>query len=418
MEKESKFDPSLFRGRSLVTVKTGHTGIRRLYQWDNGRQKYIPRKDGKKYVATIKFYGTQKEKHFETPEEAKRWRLSGDGLREEALRMPFAEVMEKFFVHIQSRVNPSTWKTYKNSSQHLGFFTGMPMSAINSYIIDQWLLRIKQPMYLSDQHKTRFTYEKELKVLKQILKYYIEYLDETFTMPIKARHKKDAVIDIHRLKESKNRNQERYLSSDQQVAFLESLNESCGDKVYYYLAIFQLLTGTRIGEACAINWVDVDFDEDALRISKTVHWGRGRNAETYIQPFTKTCQSRLVPIMPSLKSLLLHMSQTKGKGLIFSDADNLPLKYRSIQYHFNRGFQAAGIKHSSTHILRHTYSTSFLTATKDHVSLSKLLGHQSTRQTEHYAKITSALTNQSFKEFSRDSEERLGKVLNFGHAAG
>lgn len=415
MRTDGRFDPTVYRNKKQISLKTAYTGVRIIYKWCEIQKRYIQPKTGNKYFATIKQYGRQKEKYFERLEDARRWRVSGEGLKADAPKMIFGDVAEKFFLHIQSKVNPSTWKTYKNSTKHLEHFLKLPVSSITSFVVDQWLIKIKHPTYLSSQHQTRFTYTKELKVLKLILKYYSEYMDESYVMPVRQRHSKDAVIDLNKLKESRARNQSRYLSQEDQAAFFESLSAITSEKnrVFLYLAAFQLQTGTRIGEAAAIEWSDVDFLSGKVRISKCIHWGRGKEAMTYVQPFTKTGVSRYVPLTPSLKSLLMDLNQQSANGLIFSHDGNTPLPFRAIQYFYDKAYEGAGIKHRGTHILRHTFSTDFLTDTKDHIALSRLLGHSSTRQTEHYAKIKGTLIDQSFDDFKEGSEERLGKVLNF-----
>jgi integrase len=413
MSTEDKFNPSDYRGRNQITLKTTYQGIRSVYRWCDDQKKYILPKTGNKYVALVKQNGRQKEKYFERLEDAKRWRVSGEGLKQSIPKFLFEEVLAQYFAHIKSGVAPSTWKTYWNSTGHLGYFLKMPVAGITSQTIDQWLIQVKAPKYLERQHKTRFTYAKELKVLKQILKFYSEYKDETFGVPVKARHNRDAVIDAQKLKAARIKNQSRYLDTEEQNRFLTALRQVTGEdrKLYYLLACFQLMTGARIGEAAAIHWADIDMIGEKLIISKNVHWGRGVGARTFIQPFTKTGVSRRVPMTADLKLLLKDMNINAKPGLVFSFDGNSPLTYRSIQHFYNKAFERAGISHRSTHILRHTFSTDFITDTKDHISLSRLLGHSSTRQTEHYAKITGNLTDESFRAYKEGSEERIGKVL-------
>ncbi len=126
-----------------------------------------------------------------------------------------------------------------------------------------------------------------------------------------------------------------------------------------------------------------------------------------------------MPMTTALKEMLSALKmRSDGKGLVFSEDGINPFSYRSIQHYYNRAFKEAGVKRTSTHILRHTFSTDYLTATKDHLSLSRILGHASTRQTEHYAKITGNLTNHSFLAYQEANSENLGKVLNFEGVAG
>ncbi len=416
MSTVAKFNSEIYRNRNQITLKTGFTGIRAIYRWCEFQKKYVLPKTGLRYVALVKQGGIQKEKSFERKEEALKWRTSGEGVKISARKMTFEEVMAKYFAHIQTSVTAATWKTYKNSTLHLEFFFKIPVSGISSQVIDQWLAKIKMPSYLESQHQTRFTYAKELKVLKQILKYYSEYENDDYHLPVKQRHNKDAVIDFQRMKASKMRNQSRYLDSLEQTRFLEELKIITGEekKIFFYLAFFQLTTGTRIGEAGALKWNDIDMVSEKVSISKSIHWGRGVGSKTYVQPFTKTGVARKIPMTADLKNLLMVLNQEAKLELVFTFDGMTPLEYRSIQYFYNKAFERAGINQRSTHILRHTFSTDYLSDTKDHVALSRILGHSSTRQTEHYAKITGALTDNSFKTFKEASEVRLGKVLKLG----
>ena len=212
------------------------------------------------------------------------------------------------------------------------------------------------------------------------------------------------------------------MSGEEVLRFLEAFEciaESTGKgKLFFYLAFFQLCTGARIGEACAIHWNDVDLITGHLNISKNVKWGRGKDSETSIKPFTKTGVGRRIPMTKDLRYLLSKMKQSPSGKLVFSEDGNEPLSYRSVQHYYARAFKAAGISWKGSHVLRHTFSTNYLTATKDYVSLSRFLGHASTRQTEHYAKITGTLTDRSFETFNESAGEMFGNVLAFDQSAG
>jgi hypothetical protein len=56
--------------------------------------------------------------------------------------------------------------------------------------------------------------------------------------------------------------------------------------------------------------------------------------------------------------------------------------------------------------------------TRDLLSLSKLLGHSSIKQTEHYAKVTSNSTQEQFRAYDESSRDGIGKVLKFEAQAG
>ena len=80
------------------------------------------------------------------------------------------------------------------------------------------------------------------------------------------------------------------------------------------------------------------------------------------------------------------------------------IRYNAIQSAFNAGFVALKLPWRSTHILRHSYATMALMATKDMSSVQASLGHTSSRMTEKYAKVIALL--------NRDTAEKTTRAFN------
>ncbi|MDE0092540.1 MAG: tyrosine-type recombinase/integrase, partial [Oligoflexia bacterium] len=78
-------------------------------------------------------------------------------------------------------------------------------------------------------------------------------------------------------------------------------------------------------------------------------------------------------------------------GLLFTSSKGELLKYNAVQSSFNHGFMALGLPWRSTHILRHSYATGALMATRDISSVQASLGHTSSKMTERYAKVIALL---------------------------
>lgn len=94
----------------------------------------------------------------------------------------------------------------------------------------------------------------------------------------------------------------------------------------------------------------------------------------------------------------------KNKKFLFIDMRGEPLKYTAIQAAFNAGFRALNLPWRSTHILRHSYATMALMATRDLPSVQASLGHSSIKMTERYAKIIALL--------NRDIAEKTTKAFD------
>ena len=83
-------------------------------------------------------------------------------------------------------------------------------------------------------------------------------------------------------------------------------------------------------------------------------------------------------------------SPPKKLRVLGGAGDRSPLLalYRNVQYHYDSVFRRLHLKWRSTHILRHSYATDFLEKTGRKDALQGQLGHSSSKQTDHYAKIT------------------------------
>lgn len=115
-----------------------------------------------------------------------------------------------------------------------------------------------------------------------------------------------------------------------------------------------LLTGARRGELTKIR------SEDIGRDSIIIHAGN-----------TKTLRTRTVPIVPALRPWLKYLPLTIG--------------IEGIKTGFRRAREAAGMPHVHFHDLRHSCAAILIQSGADLYTVSKILGHTSTRTTERYA---------------------------------
>jgi integrase len=423
-----KFDPKIYLGRRSITLKTQMQGIRKVWDWNDKKLCYEFREHGLKYRSFIKVNGVQREKFFESLAEAKAFRSNPDKISAYSSQITlFSEVVEKFFENKKAYVSRSTLETYKIRTKHFNFLSSYKIKEISSFVIDTWLVNVKSKEYLELQHDTRISFKKELILLKQIFVFYQEYFDESLNIPVTKRHMRDAVVSQEKFRISKARNKTRYMTKEEMELFLDNLARkaiSSESHLHYYaLAFFQLHTGSRIGEASAVRVKDFNFSLNPVRvnISRTVQWKRGKDsAETYIQDSTKTGEVRNVYVSEPLKNIVLNLVEKYGlkpEDLVFSSSKVKPLSYRSIQYQFNKAFEELGLNFRSTHIHRHSFSTEFLRLTRDQHALSKILGHSSLKQTEHYSKITDSMAENGYMEYSKSLEERPENLLVFKREA-
>jgi integrase len=416
---KSEKEPRKFR-----YVRSHHPGIFRIQEWDQEKGEYSERKEGSLWYAYKKRGKIQKTKQFFSFRDAQRWLESPGALTEvpEETSLTFREVMARFFEWKASRVKASTLQTYRNYVEHLSLFNDLLVREITPAVVDSWLRKVKEPAYLATQHKTRLSFEHEVEVLRQILSYCAEYLDDAYRVPVKKRHREDSIIEKARYREAKTRNRLKYIPRSECEKFLQELciaaeNES-KEWPYYLVGLLQLRAGLRVGEAAALDWRDLNFQSGNLEIAKTVQWSRKKGVQTRISPTTKSGKPRIVRATSDLLSELRKWRENCGRsaGLICSLDGFRPVNYRNIQCRFNRIFRRLGIPFYSTHILRHSLATDFQLRTKNPLALKEILGHADLRQTEVYAKITEAITQEAMQSYDESLQE-VGKLLKIGGPA-
>lgn len=430
----TKFNPNIYKGKKTITVKIPHLqGVRLIYDWNESKSKYVKRNTGNRYSATLKVNGKQREQFFPSLKEAKEWRISGGSMFSDTKsELTFDELTRQYFENVKSRINPSTLQTYKNNAIHLKHLADIKVSKIDHRTIDKWLVFVKSAEYSVKLKSTKLSFEKEIALLGQIFNFYIDYIDEAFISPIKRKHKRDCIIDHNRFREAKSKSKQKFLTDTEMRLLFKTLNaglisDDKKKRLLSALAWFQLRTGTRIGEAAAVHYRDLNFQAERpyVHIGRSVQWKRGKDAITYIQNFTKTGEARSVLLPDDIISILMNQRNNDLSGLTDMDiADRLvfstdginPFSYRAIQYHFNRCYQSIGTKWRSTHILRHSFSTQYLSITRDRHALSKTLGHANLRQTEHYAKITDSLVEESFESYQNALNTESQKSLKMVQA--
>ena len=403
-----------FKGKRLEEVVRGYPGIYKVWIWDEAKGRYIDPKDflhhsqkayrvKKRIVVLGK--GVRVSKYFNSLEEAKTWKQSQEASveLENKVKLNFAEVYT--FGHLLQewrtytkfpRLKESTWQTYAKDIEHFKPLHAVEIEKLSAYDIDAWLKILTDPKY--PKVGARASFVRELKVLGTVLRWYKEYKNPSHSVPILKRHRRDACYQEKTLKEDKA------LTASQLEQFLQRLQDH-QTPIYYYLASFQALTGVRIGEACGLKWDCVDLEQGWVTIKRIVWWAY-RTRIPSLREGTKTDRIRRIRLCDRLVQLLKEWkAQPDGEDEMVFHRDGGLMKYPGIQSAYNKAFRSLGLPFRSTHILRHTFATLFVSQTQNREALRSLLGHQSFEMTERYAHTTEQSQEEAMKDF------RLGSKL-------
>ena len=374
-------------------------------------KRYIKKNGQRKlcYQAQVYVKGIRlQSKTFKNKTSACVWH---DKQKEQFLRDPSAIYQEKpimFFSDCFEKYLKEAFPLFKKATQQgyearfryfiKGPLNKVKMEYLNAKCIHLWINWLKKQPTAKNEGRKSFRHE--LQLLSAILNWYRNFIDEDFNVPITKQHRQ-----LCYYKPVAPQRPDYYARPEELRAWIKWLKQNRSNPVYWRLAAFMVLTGARIGEACGMLWSAVDLEQGKARVIRKIRWDH-KTKRPCLEEDTKTSASvRLLILSDELIEVLRQMKkETQEEGLLFTDRQGLALKYNAIQSAFNAGFRSLKLPWRSTHILRHSYATMALIATRDISSVQASLGHTSSRMTEKYAKVVALL--------NRETAEKTTKAFN------
>jgi len=168
----------------------------------------------------------------------------------------------------------------------------------------------------------------------------------------------------------------------------QSANEAFG--LFAYLILY---TGCRRGEALALTYEDIDFENNTIDVNKVVVFEYGK-PQIYNRAKSKD-GIRTIPLLIPLKNVL----NSKRKGYIFNDNGRL-LTLSQFNMLWSIYKKATGVN-LSPHQLRHAFATICFDAGLTAKDASKLLGHSKIELTlDVYTHIKQSRTQENAKKLN------------------
>jgi len=180
----------------------------------------------------------------------------------------------------------------------------------------------------------------------------------------------------------------RVLSQEEQNRFVNIAKKAYLGEVFILL----LGTGLRIGEALAITWEDIDFQNKTLRINKSVYCTKDPDDPsakiTPIITYPKTKAGiRTVPLIASMIELLKQVKKNQAERILWSGDkfinNNLVfctrkgglLRSSDMRQRLIPIAKEANIENLHIHCLRHTFATRGLEEGIELKVMQEFLGH-------------------------------------------
>lgn len=226
-------------------------------------------------------------------------------------------------------------------------------------------------------------------------------------------------FDLSAMPVKKETKKMRILSRNEQEKLCRFLRfEPSGKDLGLLICLF---AGLRLGEICALRWEDISLSEQTIHVHRTMqriqngdYAGRFDKCKTQVEeraPKTriiitepKSSDSiRIIPIPGELVRLLWVYGKGK-KGYVLTGREDTFVEPRSMERHFERTLQKAGMEKVNFHALRHTFATRCVEMDFDVKSLSEILGHSN-------VSITLGRYVHPSMELKRKNMQRLEELL-------
>nr|DAD70337.1 MAG TPA: RECOMBINASE CRE [Siphoviridae sp. ctVsq1] len=293
----------------------------------------------------------------------------------------FEELASLWLENYKTTVKPSTFenvqsKVEKMTEEH---FKEMKLKKITVAYCQRVVIELS---------KNYILYNHYLSVINRIFKYAV-LMDVLNSNPF------DKVI---KPKSRQTQRKGNFLTKEELKEFLK-LAQTATLSYFFPLVHLMSYTGLRQGEALALKWSDIDFENKKITVNKTAV--RIKEKQTLQTPKTKNSK-RVISIDPNTLSILKSWKKDQIKiyfknGKHFEGDDNFIFTNQRADWvhihnfipYFKRFVTDHKLKPITPHGLRHTHASLLFSAGVDPKNISDRLGHSTVQITlDLYTHIT------------------------------
>ena len=209
----------------------------------------------------------------------------------------------------------------------------------------------------------------------------------------------------------------KYLEKEELAGFLQLAKRRglTGDYPFFLLLAY---TGMRIGEACALKWKNVDFDEGTISIEGTIFIPKCR-IESYqiVSPKTPKSRRKIAVDKIVLEELaawrkiqnevrMQHRKTYHDKGFVFGKIEGkflgYPIPDYTMRYRMYRILRWMKLPFKPTpHTFRHTHVSLLAEAGASLPAIMERVGHEDSEITERiYLHVTKTMKRDAAEKFS------------------
>lgn len=293
----------------------------------------------------------------------------------------FEELAQLWLENYKTTVKPSTFENVRSKVEKMAeeHFKELKLKKITVAYCQRVVIELSKSYVL---------YNHYLSVINRIFKYAV-------LMDILDSNPFDKVI---KPKSKQTQRKGNFLTKEELKEFLK-LAQTATLSYFFPLVHLMSYTGLRQGEAIALKWSDIDFENKKITVDKTA--ARIKEKQTLQTPKTKNSK-RVISIDPTTLSILKSWKKDQIKiyfknGKHFEGDDNFIFTnqrgdwvhiHNFIRY-FKRFIADHKLKPITPHGLRHTHASLLFSAGVEPKNISDRLGHSTVQITlDLYTHIT------------------------------
>ncbi len=319
----------------------------------------------------------------------------------------------------KSAVSPRTFEgNIRNFKIHIAPLIGkMKVYEIDSYAIQKLINKLLDQGYSTDT----------IKKCKHLLNQFFEYaIDNKWilvnpTLKVKVKGKRNIYEE---------ETQEKYKAMPQEIRdkFLEALDKDEANFIKP-LCITLMFAGLRIGEALALKWKNIDFNNKTIKVERAItqvpkfdEQGNIKDRITVIGDTKTTCSVRDIPVTDIVIETLKQWKDkqnerqqtnpevtailTSPTSFVFANDDGSYRTYSGTRKIFDRFKKRNGLNKFNIHFhgLRHTFSNMLFEINENPKVIQQLLGHRD-------VKTTITVYNSVNSDYVREATDRLNTKI-------
>lgn len=271
------------------------------------------------------------------------------------------------------------------------YFGDQLVSSITPANINAYVLQM--PRASRDGHVSRKTVNNHLGVLRQLM-------DRAVVAGWLTSNPCESVRIPKSLKSGKR--------GRRSAAQIQAVIDHAGDDLISLLAFFVMVTGLRKGEALALTWGDLRWDDRLITVNKSVYFNG--NAPRIKRP--KTAAGVREVLLPDILVNYLHQGNKPKTAYIFTfdPTGKKPLLKSQFYDNFARYQVNNGLIGVGLHVLRHTYASMLYDRGVDVKTAQALLGHADISTTQNiYTHLLEARQRREYAALNTYFDDNIKK---------